>query len=123
MPNLIEIKHLTFVINLKINFAMNYLEFIDELKEIKKTDSTNCLSSMRKKRDYLVLYIEPSPCENKVINPVVKSLIKNKIKCIAIDELFSNDNEFILQSKKIPTEAKWATKRNFDKTASYIEVK
>lgn len=122
MSKKIEIKHLTFVINLKINFVMNYLKFIDELKEIKKIDTTDCLSSSKLDREYLILYIKPIPGENIVINKIVKSLLNNKIKCIAIDELFSNNNDFILKNKKIPSTSKWVTNKSFESNESYIQV-
>lgn len=118
----IEIRDLTFVLNLKVNSAKNYLQFNKELKIIKTEDKTDCLSTSRLEDDFLMIYIKCSSINNIIINKILQSIKLCRIKAIAIDELFPENNEFILKTSKLPCDAKWIFSKVFNAKNSYLEV-
>jgi hypothetical protein len=118
----LHIEHFTFILSLRTNFAFNYLKFINDLKEIKITDHSNCLSTNKLEKDYLVIYIKATYTESLIVEKLLKSAALNKVHIVVIDELFPNTNNFGVKSKYISNNARWIKGRVFNTRDSYLEV-
>ena len=116
----IEIRNLTYIINLEKSSAKSYLEFMAESKTIKEDDNCNIISSERLKNQFLIIYIDAKPTQNIQIKKICDSLIKNKLDFIVIDELFPNENKYLLQREDCKSNAKWVKKVEFNDTTSKI---
>lgn len=118
----IEIKHITFVINLKNTKAYDYLMFKDKIDLILKTNSKRTIQFNLIKNQFAVLYILPSPLEKTILAEVINCIKGIKIDCIVIDELFPENNEYFLNNRSFPQTAKWVKGKQFNTTQSCIEV-
>lgn len=116
----IEIRNLTYIINLEKSSAKSYLAFMAESKTIREKDNCNIISSERLKNQYLIIYIDAKPTQNIQIKKICDSLIKNKLDFIVIDELFPNENKYLLQRDDCKSNAEWVEKVEFNKTTSKI---
>ena len=120
---LIQIKHITFIVNLKEVKANKFLVFQSEInKVVEKNNTTKIIFEILNNR-FAVLHILPSATEKSVTKSIISIIDKIKISCVIIDELFPNNNEFILEKKNYPYEAKWIKNKVFNSKESYIEVK
>lgn len=120
--NIINIKHITFVINLKNTKAFDYLIFKDKIDLILKTNSKSTVEFNLINNQYGVLYILPSAIEKTILAEVINCIKGIKIDCIVIDELFPENNEYFLVNISFPQTAKWVKGKQFNTTQSYIEV-
>lgn len=118
----INIKHITFVINLKNTNAFDYLIFKDKIDIILKTNSKSTVQFNLINNQYGVLYILPSAIEKTILAEVINCVKVIKIDCIVIDELFPENNEYFLDNISFPQTAKWVKEKQFNTTQSYIEV-
>jgi hypothetical protein len=119
---LIQIKHITFIINLKQVRTNKFLDFQSEIIKVIEKNSTTKISFEIVNNQFAVLYILPSSSEKSIIKNTIIIIEKIKISCVIIDELFPNNNEFILEKNNYPSEAKWIKNKVFNSTESYIEV-
>ncbi len=118
----INIKHITFVINLKNNKDFDYWLLKEKIENLlnKYTGSTIQFDLIN--NQYAVLYILPSPIEKKITAEIVICINEIKLEYIVIDELFPENNEYFLDNIYIPQTAKWVMGKQFNTTQSYIEV-
>jgi hypothetical protein len=121
--NIINIKHITFVINLKNTKASDYLMFKDKVELILKTNSKKTVQFNLFNNQYAILYVLPSGKEKTVIKEVVNCITNVKLDYIVIDELFPENNEYFFNNIRLPQTAKWIKNKNFDSKESFIEVK
>lgn len=118
----INVKHITFIINLKLVRANKFLDFQSAINKVIEKNNTTKISFEIVNNQFAVLYILPSATEKSVIKSVVSLIDKIKVSCVIIDELFPNNNEFILEENNYPSEAKWIKNKIFNSKESYIEV-
>ena len=121
--NIIYIKHITFVINLKTTKAFDYLIFKDKVDLILKANSNKTVQFNLINNQYAVLYILPSGKEKTITQEVLNSITNVKLDFIVIDELFPENNEYFFNNKSFPNIAKWVKNKHFDSKESFIEVK
>jgi hypothetical protein len=121
--NIINIKHISFVINLKNTKASDYLMFKDKVELILKANSKKTVQFNLINNQYAVLYILPSGKEKTITQEVLNSITNVKLDFIVIDELFPENNEYFFNNKSLPQMAKWVKNKNFDSKESFIEVK
>ncbi len=121
--NIINIKHITFVINLKNTKAFDYLMFKDKVDLILKVNSKKTIQFNLFNNQYAVLYILPSGKEKTITQEVLNSITNVKLDFIVIDELFPENNEYFFNNKSFPKIAKWVINKHFDSKESFIEVK
>lgn len=122
MNHIIEIKHLTIVINLKNTSATSYLNFMGESKKIKQIDKCKIITSSKLNNNYLAIYVDNKPNEKILTKQIVESLLKNSIDFVAIDELFPNDNSLLLNRNDCPNSSSWVKSSLFDNKNSLITV-
>ena len=122
VPKIINIKHITFVINLKNTKAFDYLMFKDKIDLILKTNSIRTIQFNLINNQYAVLYILPSAIEKTILAEVINCFKEIKIDCLVIDELFPENNEYFLGKISFPQTSKWVKGKQFNTTQSYIEV-
>ncbi len=118
----INIKHITFVINLKNTKAFDYLIFKDKIDIILKTNSKSTVQFNLINNQYGVLYILPSAIEKTILAEIINCIKGIKTDCIVIDELFPENNEYFLDNISFPQTAKWVKGKQFNTIQSYIEV-
>ena len=123
MTKNIEIKHLTIVINLKNTTAKSYLNFMDDSKKIKQLDQGKIITSSKIQNDFIIIYVDCKPTEILLTKKITDSLVKNNLDFIAIDELFPNDNSYLLNRKDCPNSSSWVKSSLFDNKNSLITVK
>ena len=104
--NIINIKHITFVINLKITKAFDYLMFKDKVDFILKANSKKTIQLNLFNNQYAVLYILPSGKEKTITQEVLNSISNVKLDFIVSDELFPENNEYFYNNKSLPKMAK-----------------
>lgn len=122
-PTIINIKHITFVINLKNTKAFYNLMFKDKVDLILETNPNKTVQFNLINNQYAVLYILPSGKEKTITQEVLNSITNVKLDFIVIDELFPENNEYFFNNKSIPNIAKWVKNKHFDSKESFIEVK
>ncbi len=122
MTKNIEIKHLTIVINLKNTAAKSYLNFMDDSKKIKQLDKGKIITSSKIQNDFIIIYVDCKPTEILLTKKITDSLVKNNLDFIAIDELFPNDNSYLLNRIDCPNSSSWVKSSLFDNKNSLITV-
>ncbi|QXP69313.1 hypothetical protein H0I29_11815 [Polaribacter sp. R2A056_3_33] len=119
----INIKHITFIVNLKNTEGEHYLVFKEKVDELLITYPFGILEFDLFENQYAVLYILPSPNEKLVSSDIVNCMNKIKMDCIVIDELFPENNEYYFNETLFPITAEWVKCKQFDEKQSFIEVK
>jgi hypothetical protein len=118
----INIKHITFVINLKNTKAFDYLLFKEKIDNLLVFHPVSTIEFDLINNQYAVLYILPSAIEKTILAEIINCIKGIKTDCIVIDELFPENNEYFLDNISFPQTAKWVKGKQFNTTQSYIEV-
>ena len=118
----IDLKDLTFVINLKKSSATSYLDFMRACRKIKKEDKTKIITSRKIKNDFLIIEIEYSPVQEYYARQLSISLVETNIDFVAIDELFPNDNHYLLKRIDCPNTKEWVLDKVFTTETSQMIV-
>jgi predicted AAA+ superfamily ATPase len=119
----VQIRNLTFVINLNKSTAKSYLEFMNDSKMIKIIFKNKDISSIKFDNQYLIIFVDDLKNQPKGINEICNSLIKNKLHFIVIDELFPTENKYLLLREDCPNKATWVKKIKMDKINSSISLR
>ncbi|SEB01514.1 hypothetical protein SAMN05443667_11559 [Flavobacterium gillisiae] len=120
--NIIDIKHITCIINLQNTSAFHYLNLVFDIEHKLLTSSGRAYEDRLLDHKYLVIYILPSPIDKKITTKLIQLIQEEKIDYVIIDELFPEDNSLFLNQKEIPTTAEWIANSHFSKHQSFIEV-
>lgn len=118
----INIKHITFVINLKNTKAFDYLLFKEKIDNLLVTNSVSIIQFDLINNQYVVLYVLPSAIENTFTQEVLNSMKDVKLDFVVIDELFPENNEYFFGKMSLPQSAKWIKNKQFNTKESFIEV-
>lgn len=118
----IAIKHITCIVNLKNTTASDYLEFDHELNKIFYSEENESICFEVLAKQYLVVYIMPSPADRSISDKLIKAIVKVDLDYVIIDELFPNDNSHFLKEKGNPNASAWITNTMFSSNESIIEV-
>lgn len=118
----INIKHITFVINLKNTKAFDYLLFKEKIDNLLVTNSVSIIQFDLINNQYAVLYVLPSVIENTLTQEVLNSMKDVKLDFVVIDELFPENNEYFFVKMSLPRSAKWIKNKQFNTKESFIEV-
>ncbi|MDP3680073.1 MAG: hypothetical protein Q8R22_04500 [Flavobacterium sp.] len=119
----LQIRNLTFVINLNKSTAQSYLQFITDSKRIKSIFKNIDIQSLILDNQYCIIYVDDFKNQSIEINEICNSLLKNKLHFIAIDELFPTENKHLLFRDDCPAKASWVKKTKMYKINSVISLK
>lgn len=120
--NIIDIKHITCIINLQNTSTFHYLNLKHGLKYELLTINGRAYEDSLLDNKYLIVYILPSPIDKQITTKLIQLIQVENIDYVIIDELFPEDNSLFSNQNEIPTTAKWITSSHFSKHESFIEV-
>jgi hypothetical protein len=120
---IIDVKHITFIINLKSTKAFDYLVFKENLDKIILTKTKTTIQFDLINNQYAVVYVLPTAIEKTITAEILNSMADVKLDCVVIDELFPDNNEYFLNNKSFNNMAKWIIGKHFNSKESFIEVK
>jgi hypothetical protein len=120
---IIDIKHITSIINLKSTKAFDYLVFKEKLDKIILTKTKNTIQFDLINNQYAVVYVLPTAIEKTITAEILNCMADVKLDCIVIDELFPENNKYFLNNKSFNIMAKWLIGKHFNAKESFIEVK
>jgi len=119
---ILQIKHITFIINLKNTKAFDYLLFKEKLDKIILIKTKKIIQFDLINNQYAVVYILPTAIEKMITAEILNCIANVQLDCIVIDELFPENNDYFLNTKSFNNTAKWVIEKHFNSKESFIEV-